>query len=98
MTVRIRLSADRQKMKQVALLAGIGMPLLMGAALLRSSEPKAFDFTEFERERALARLDAQRSLKVEAAEANQPSLQVKDLDKRINGAVTVFGVANGVRR
>lgn len=98
MTIRIRLNVNRKSVRNAAILAGLTLPLLAGASLLRPSAPKSFDFNEFERERAAAQAAAQLRHRPEPTDRDATVQTRQDLNKSINSTLVVYGSVEGTRK
>jgi hypothetical protein len=98
MTVRIRLALHPGNLRNTALLALAALPLLTGAALLRSSPASSgFDFDQFESERLAAKTASYRGTRTEAREEAAPT-NTQDPESRITGSLVVYGTSQGARR
>lgn len=98
MTVTLRLTVNRQRLRHATVLGVAAALLLGGAALVRPTPPRAFDFDEFERERLVSRLQAQRGTHTEVSDSRGKAAPQEDLEGDIKGTLVVYGTAEGTRQ
>jgi hypothetical protein len=90
MIVRIRIRANRQGIQRAAVFAGLTIPVIVGAGLLRPTPPPDFDYAQFERERFAASM-AKKAARLDPREAKQPETRIDNLGERIEATLVEFG-------